>query len=82
MAANREILEFTVGRDTRIEVAPQEIRQTWIGQTANMLHSYNADERRFLELFRVNFSLFIGRHRITQHWIPQAYSTSESEGVL
>ncbi|MDR0304393.1 MAG: hypothetical protein LBH98_06460 [Chitinispirillales bacterium] len=71
-------MEFTVGRDTKIEIAPQEIRESWIGQYANMVHLYNSDERRFLELFGVVFSLFISRNR-KEHWIPQAYSTSESE---
>ena len=74
-------MEFTVGRDTRREIAPQEIRQAWFGQQANMVHPYNSDERRFLELFGVRFSLFLGRNMPTD-WIPQAYSVSESEGVL
>jgi len=72
-------MEFTVGNDTRLETAPEPIRNVWRGQWIFMNNSFNEDERSFLELFGVRFSMLIPYVNRIDYWIPQAYSTEESD---
>lgn len=80
-------MEFTVGNDTRIETAPEEIRASWTGKYAYMISKYKGDNKAFLELFGVKFKVLIPSGVATlengiDYWIPQAYSSSESEDLI
>lgn len=78
-------MQFTVRTDEAFQ-APAEIRQDWLGQLATRTDAelYSSDERAFLSMFGVNFTVripsrILGLESGTGAWIPQAYSTSESE---
>jgi len=77
-------VNFTVERDHRTYVAPHPVQENWRGLRASMINGFNSEEQSFLELFNVRFSTIIPRFSQglfsgTDEWIPQAYSTSESE---
>jgi hypothetical protein len=78
-------MKFTVGKDIRQHTAPQPIVDSWKGNVARMINGFNELERSFLELFQVRFSVIIprigtGLELGLDDWIPQAYSSEESNG--
>ncbi len=71
-------MQFKVDSYSDVYKTPCTIANAWKRKYARMVHSYTAEEKKFLEMFGVVFDLYLSSNYIGP-WIPQAYSTYESE---